>query len=225
MSDPHYTRDHVGLVITSISSLGSIPYAKIKGLGVDLLYLNPADPQVTTAKIKEARGAGFVVGLIVFVDTRAESGADAAKRANDYRIRLASGDAGVTPFLIDAEPSNGSVQFWLDFIAAYRAVMPGRVTDFTPEPFKAAVLPVNYLLNARFDVKVQGYFGDMSPVDGWEAGLDWLSVGFPPERIRLFVDGGRKNKPPIFYNDSRARNLLPGSIIWNANLLREAGLI
>lgn len=232
MTDPHFTRDYVWLVITSLGSF-TPDWSKVKALGITGIYLNAADPAVTAAKIVEVRGLGFKVGIFYPANTEHQFGADVARAIDTYRKSRFLNDAGQTPVLLDFEPSAGSVQFWQDFITTYRALLPGRVTDFTPEPFKATSLPVRALLNARFDVKVQDYFGDMSPVDFYEAGLDWIRglddgagrVGFDPEHIRGFVDGGRKNKPPIFYQGAKVRNLLPGSCIWNANLLREAGLI
>jgi hypothetical protein len=224
MSD-HYTRDFVWLVVSSPASF-QIDFAKCKTLGITGLYY---DRSVTTAQFITAKANMPKVGLFETADTRTETGVAVAQRINNDRLRLANNDGGQTPILLDFEPSNGSVQFWLDFIAEYRRLMPGRVTDFTPEPFKATVLPVADLLNARFDVRVQDYFGGMELVDAYEAGLDWIrglnGIGYPPEQIRSFVDGGRKNKPPIFYNGQVVRKLLGGTCIWNANLMREAGLI
>jgi hypothetical protein len=228
VSDPHFTRDYVWVVITSLGSF-TPDWDKVRGLGITGIYLNAADPSVTAAKILEVRGLGFKVGVFYPAHTEFQFGADVARAIDAYRRSHFLNDGGQTPVLLDFEPSDGSVGFWTDFISTYRSLLPGRVTDFTPEPFKAQLLPVSVLLNARFDVKVQDYFGDMSPVDAYEAGLDWVrglnGVGYPPEQIRGFVDGGRKNKPPIFYEGRRVRNLLPGTCIWNANLLREAGLI
>jgi hypothetical protein len=224
MSD-HYTRDFVWLVVSSPASF-QIDFAKAKALGITGLYY---DRSVTLSQLNLARQNMPKVGLFETADTRTETGVAVATRINGDRLRLAANDGGQTPILLDFEPSTGSVQFWLDFIAEYRRLMPGRVTDFTPEPFKATVLPVADLLNARFDVKVQDYFGGMELVDAYEAGLDWIrglnGVGYPSEQIRSFVDGGRKNKPPIFYNGQVVRKLLGGSCIWNANLMREAGLL
>jgi hypothetical protein len=227
LSDPHFTRDYVWLTVTDHSF--NLPYESIKALGINGLYLPAADSTTTPAKIQEARNAGFKVGVFYPASSTFQFGHEVAQAINAYRQRVFLNDGGQTPVLLDFEPSDGSVAFWKDFISTYRALLPGRVTDFTPEPFKAGALPVADLLNARFDVKVQDYFGDMSLVDAYEAGLDWIrglnGVGYPPEQIRGFVDGGRKNKPPIFYQGQRVRNLLPGTVVWNANLLREAGLI
>jgi hypothetical protein len=228
MSDPHFTREFVWLVITSLGSF-TPDWNRVRSLGITGIYLNAADPLATAGMITWVRGLGFKVGIFYPANTEYQFGADVARAIDAYRRSHFSNDGGQTPVLLDFEPSGGSSQFWRDFILVYRQLMTGRVTDFTPEPFKATELPVSDLLTARFDVKVQDYFGDMSLVDAYEAGLDWIrglnGVGYPPEQIRGFVDGGRKNKPPIFYEGQRVRNLLPGTVIWNANLLREAGLI
>ena len=221
----HFSADYVWLVVSSPSSF-QIDFAKAKALGITGLYY---DRSVTLAQLNVARQNMPKVGLFETANTTTEDPWAVAKRINDDRLRLCAGDNGQTPILLDFEPSAGATPFWLDFITQYRAFMPGRVTDFTPEPFKATALPVADLLNARFDVRVQSYFGDMSPVDAWEAGLDWQNglngVGFPPDRIRMFFDAGRVNKPPIFYQGKVVRKLLGGTCLWNANLLREAGLI
>jgi hypothetical protein len=225
VSDPHFTRDRVWVVFTD-DSFG-VPYAALRGLGINGVYFNAAAAG-TPARLGVVP-ADFARGIFYPANTERQWGADVARAINDYRKRVFPNDGGQTAVLLDFEPSGGSAQFWLDFISQYRTLMPGRVTDFTPEPFKATALPVQDLLNARFDVKVQDYFGDMSIVDAYEAGLDWIrglnGVGYPPELIRSFVDGGRHNKPPIFYEGRRVRSLLPGTCIWSANLLREAGLI
>jgi hypothetical protein len=242
----HFSRDYVWAVITSIASLGSIPYQPLRDLGVTGIYLWAPDNQATNTRRLEIVGQGFKCGLGYPADTRYMYGDAVAKLASDRLAQFAPSDAGQTPVLLDFEPSYGSTQFWLDFIygsaerqtKGWRGINGAlsvnapryyRVTDFTPEPFKATQLPVQAFLDARFDVKVQAYFGDMSPIDGCEATLDWLnglnSIGFPPEAIRLFVDGGRVIKPPIFYQGRKVRNLQPGTAVWNCNLLREAGLV
>ena len=233
MADPHYTRDNVGVVVTSIASLGSIPYDKFKTLGVDLIYLNAADPAATSAKRKEVLSKGFRCGLFYPASTEHQFGDDVAALVSaeltDFTKDPVTGkpasDNGQTPVLLDFEPSYGSVKFWMDFIVIYRNLRPGRVTDFTPEPFKAADLPLTAILNAHIDIRVQYYFGDMSPADGGECRDDYISRGVPPALVRGFVDGGRKTKLPIFYNGQIVRGLQKGTVIWNANLLREAGLV
>lgn len=226
MSDPHFTRNFVWLVVTD-DSFG-LDYSKIRDLGITGIYFS-AVAAGTPTRIPQARAAGFKVGIFYPASTQHQFGGDVARAIDAYRKRVFLNDGGQTPILLDFEPEDGSVGFWNDFIFVYRSALPGRVTDFTPAPFKATVLPVPALLNARFDVKVQNYFGDMSLVDAYEAGLDWIrglnGVGYDPEHVRGFVDGGRKNKPPIFYQGGKVRNLLPGTCIWNANLLREGGLI
>jgi hypothetical protein len=229
VSDPHFTRERVWVVFTD-DSFG-VPYAALRGLGINGVYFNAAAAG-TPARLGVVP-ADFARGIFYPANTEHMFGAQVAASINEYRKKWFPADSGRTAVLLDFEPSSGSVQFWLDFIATYRLLMPGRVTDFTPEPFKATALPVRQLLAAKFDVKVQDYFGDMSIVDAYEAGLDWIRglddgsgrVGFPSEQIRSFVDGGRHNKPPIFYEGRKVRNLLPGTCIWSANLLREAGLI
>lgn len=226
----HYTRDYVWLVFTDNSF--APPYKALHDLGITGLYFSAAAAGFY-ANCVLARAQGFKAGVFYPAHPQYMYGADVANSINAMRLKWFPQDSGQTPILLDFEPEEGSVPFWTDFIPAYRTKMPGRVTDFTPAPFKATVLPVRQLLNAKFDVKVQGYFGDMSAVDFWEAGDDWVNglddgqgrVGFPREQVRMVVDGGRHNRPPIFYLGYKVRNLSKGSIIWNANLLREAGLI
>lgn len=236
----HYTRDFVWLTVTDNSF--NLPYDKIKSLGITGLYLPAWFPWT---RFNEARSTGFKVGVFYPADTRNQSGTDVALHINETRLRVALNDGGATPFLLDFEPSDGSSTFWKEFLwgrpigtRGYRGMgganngggyMPGRVTDFTPEPFKGIALPCSDLIAARLDAKVQYYFGDMSPVDGGEARDDLQTglngVGWPREAIRGFVDGGRRIPPPIFYQGQKVRNLQPGTAIWNANLMREAGLI
>ena len=239
MSD-HYTRDFVWLTVTDNSF--TLPFQKIKDLGITGLYLPASD---TLARYNACRTAGFKVGVFYPASTTTQSGPDVALHVNESRLRLALNDGGATPFLLDFEPSAGSSQFWKDFLwgtadgkRGYRGTnglnngggyMPGRVTDFTPEPFKGTSLPCSDLVAARLDAKVQYYFGGMELVDGGEARDDLQAglngVGFAREAVRGFVDGGRHNWPPIFYNGQRVRSLQGGSCVWNANLCREAGLI
>jgi hypothetical protein len=246
----HYTRDFVWLVITSIASLGSIPYDKIKSYGITGLYLAAQDDLATSAKRLEAITKGFKVGLFYPASADHQYGDMVAKAASDRLTKFTAdpvtgkpaSDAGQTPVLLDFEPSYGSVNFWLDFlwgnetngtrgwrgsvgIDNAQGYRPGRVSDMTPEPFKGADLPVSSIRAARLDAKVQDYFGDMSPVDALEAGYDLIDKGFDRSEVRGFVDGGRKSKPPIFYQGQKVRNLQPGTAIWNANLMRESGLI
>jgi hypothetical protein len=247
MSD-HFSRDFIWVVITSIASLGSIPYQALRDLGITGIYLWAPDNLATPQKRLEVVGAGFKCGLGYPADTRFQLGDDVARLASARLTAFigTAGDGGQTPVLLDFEPSQGSAQFWLDFIwgSAARATKGWRgingisstgapryyrVTDFTPEPFKGTALPCSDLVAARFDARVQYYFGGMELVDGGEARDDLQTglngVGFPREAIRGFVDGGRHNWPPIFYNGQRVRSLQGGTCIWNANLCREAGLI
>jgi hypothetical protein len=228
MASSHFTRDYVWVVNTSLSSVG-LNYQGYRNLGITGIYLNADDGNATNAKRLEAVGQGFKVGLFAPKDSRIGTGTAAANAVSDRLGNFAPNDAGQTSVLLDLEPDDGASQFWKDFIVQWRgSLRPGRVTDFTPSPFKGTALPAQALLDARFDVVVQTYFGDMSPVDAHEATQDWRhalnGAQFPEEAIHTFVDGGRKNKPPIFYLGGKVRNLMPGTVIWNANLLREAGL-
>ena len=225
MASAHYTRDKVGVDIPSINSLGSIPYQAFRDLGINLIYLRPQDNLATNAKRKEIVGQGFMCGIAYPANPQFMNGDAVAKQIHDYLNTFAPNDNGQTPVMLDFEPSDGSTAFWAAFVAAWRALRPGRVTDFTPEPFKASVLPLQLLADARFDVKVQLYYGDMSPVNAWDACKEYERRGFPPEGIFTFVDGGRKNKPlSMFYEGRKVKNLEPGTCIFSANLLREAGL-
>jgi hypothetical protein len=245
MSD-HYTRDFVWLTVTDNSF--NLPFDKIKSLGITGLYLPASD---TLTRYNACRAAGFRVGVFYPASTTQLDGPTVALHVNESRLRLALNDGGATPFLLDFEPSAGSSQFWKEFlwgtrqeqdsgswVRGYRGTggynngggyMPGRVTDFTPEPFKGTSLPCSDLIAARLDAKVQYYFGDMSPVDGGEARDDLQTglngVGFPREAVRGFVDGGRRIPPPILYEGRVVRRLQGGTCVWNANLCREAGLI
>ena len=240
----HYTRDYVWCVITSIASLGSIPYQAFRDLGITGIYLWAPDNLATPAKRLEVIGAGFKCGLGYPADTRFQYGDDVARLASARLTNFIGlgGDSGQTPVLLDFEPSQGSAQFWLDFIWGSTARLTKgwrgingissvgapryyRVTDFTPEPFKGTALPCSDLIAARFDARVQVYFGGMEPVDGGEARDDLQAYGFPREAIRGFVDGGRVIPPPIFYQGRRVRSLQGGTCIWQANLLREVGLV
>ena len=224
MASAHFSRDFVWVVITSIASLGSVPYQKLKDLGVNGIYFSAMDDQAKAARTV-ALGAGFKVGFFYPGNSLHMDGNQTARDV-DAKLTLFTGaDHGQTAVLLDVEPSDGSVPFWNAFVAEWRALRPGRVTDMTPEPFKAASLPVDLLLNARFDIKVQNYFGDMSPVDAREAAMDWIRRGATDDQVRGFVGGGRKSPLPCLYQGAPARRLENGTIIWNANLLRESGLI
>jgi hypothetical protein len=229
MASAHFSRDYVWVVITSIASLGSIPYQKLRDLGITGIYLSAQDNLATRTKRAEVVNQGFKVGLFYPGNSQFQDGVQTARDVEAHLELFAGADNGQTAILLDFEPSDGAVPFWNAFVGEWRALRPGRVTDFTPEPFKASALPVSLLLNARFDVRVQYYFGDMSPADGGEAREDWLiglnGVGFPKEAIRGFVGGGRGSPIPILYQGRVARRLQPGTCVWNANLLRESGLI
>ncbi len=245
MATAHYTRDYVWLAVTDDSF--NIPYAALTALGINGIFRHAGD---TLAKFNADRSAGFKTGIFYPASSQYQDGAVVAKLVSDDLTRLALNDGGQTPVLLDFEPSYGSAPFWRDFLwgkidvgtgAAIRGwrgtggldngggYRPGRVTDFTPEPFQAVNLPCADLAAGRLDARVQYYFGDMSPVDGGEAREDLEiglnGVGFAREAVRGFVDGGRTIKPPIFYKGNRVRSLEPGTNIWNANLMREAGLI
>lgn len=221
----HFTRDFVWVVITSIASLGSIPYQKLRDLGITGIYLSAQDNLATKAKRAEVVGAGFKVGLFYPGNSLHMDGVQTARDVEARLVAFAGADGGQTGVLLDFEPSDGSAPFWQAFLPEWRALRPGRVTDMTPEPFKAFVLPLTDILNARLDVKVQNYFGDMSPVDAREAAMDYIRRGAADEQVRGFVGGGRKSPLPTLYQGSVARRLEGGTCIWNANLLRESGLI
>lgn len=247
MSSAHYTRNFVWVVVTSIGSIGGIPFQKLRDLGISGIYLWASDPQATDDKRREIVSQGFACGLGYPANTEYMRGDDVARLASARlagfaRTEAQVGGAGSTPFLCDFEPSYGSTQFWRDFIYGNAARQTRgwrgrygvyslndgyrgyRVTDMTPEPFKASQLPASDLSRAQFDVVAQTYFGDMSRADPWEVGLDW-SRTFPLEAIHTFIDGGRKTPLPIFYEGRIVRKLQLGTHVWNANLLREAGLI
>lgn len=225
MASAHFTRDYVWVVITSIASLGSIPYDDLKALGINGIYLSAQDNLATKAKRAEVVSKGFKVGLFYPGSGLFQDGAQAARAVEARLVEFAGADNGQTAVLLDFEPSQGSAPFWTSFVPEWRALRPGRVTDMTPEPFKAFVLPVDLLLNARFDIKVQTYFGDMSPVDAREAAMDWIRRGATDEQVRGFVGGGRKSPLPTLYQGNVVRALEGGTCVWNANLLRESGLI
>src|SRR6266542_40423 len=118
----HYTRDEVFVVITSIASLGSIPYQKFRDLGIGGIYLWAPDNLATSTQRIYIVNQGFRCGLGYPADTRYQYGADVAKLISQ---RLASflGLAGSPdsdnfncPVLLDFEPSYGSTQFWKDFL-------------------------------------------------------------------------------------------------------------
>lgn len=222
----HFTRDHVYLIVTSYASIGGVlPYAKIKSYGIDGIYFNYQDGMATNAKRLEALNAGIAsVGLFCPIESSA-NGAYSALQISQRLSQFAVNDAGQTPVLLDVEPSVGSVPFWNSFIPRWRELRPGRVTDFTPEPYKAADLPLADLLAARFDCVIQGYFGDMSRVPHEEARDDYEDRGWPKDGLHFFIDGGRKDFPLGFYQGQQARAFPKGTHIWNANLMRERGLI
>ena len=62
-------------------------------------------------------------------------------------------------------------------------------------------------------------------MDWREAAMDWIRRGATDEQVRGFVGGGRRSPLPILYQGNVARRLEGGTIVWNANLLRESGLI
>ena len=225
MASAHFTRDYVWVVITSIASLGSIPYQKLKALGITGIYLSAQDNLATRAKRQEVIDQGFKVGLFYPGNSQFQNGVQVARDVDAKLTTFAGSDSGQTAVLLDFEPSDGSTSFWQAFLPEWRALRSGRVTDMTPEPFKGSVIPLTGILNARLDVMVQTYFGDMSPVDMWEAADDIINNGASHEQVHLFVGGGRKSPLPILYNGQPVRGLRPGSCIWNANLLRESGLI
>lgn len=225
MASAHFSRDHVWVVITSIASLGSIPYDKLKTLGINGIYLSAQDNLATKAKRDEAIGKGFKTGFFYPGNGVHMDGTQTARDLDARLTTFAGADNGQTAVLLDFEPSDGSAPFWGKFLPEWRALRPGRVTDMTPEPFKAYVLPVNDILGARLDIRVQTYFGDMSPVDGREAAMDWIRRGATDDQVRGFVGGGRKSPLPILSNGVPVRPLEGGSCVWNANLLRESGLI
>jgi hypothetical protein len=225
MASAHFTRDHVWVVITSIASLGSIPYQKFRDLGIDGIYLSAQDNLATKAKLAEVVGAGFKGGLFYPGNAVHMDGAQTARNVDAKLTTFAGADSGQTAVLLDFEPSDGSATFWKAFLPAWRSLRPGRVTDMTPEPFKARVLPVSDLLDAHVEIRVQSYFGDMSPVDAREAAMDWIRAGATDAQVRGFVGGGRKSPLPTLYQGTVVRKLEGGSCVWNADLLRESGLV
>src|SRR5207244_11502547 len=124
-----------------------IHYAVVKGLGIHGIYRQAGD---TLIKFNTDRPAGMKTGIFYPPNSEHQFGADVARSINDTLLRVAPepADKGQTPVLLDFEPSYGSTQFWQEFISTYRALRPGRVTDFTREPFKATELPAQDRLNA-----------------------------------------------------------------------------
>lgn len=240
----HFTRKYVWVVITSLGSLnehGYIPYDALRKLGVTGIYLSRVDPLATNAKRLEVINSGFKCGYFAgWNTTNGVRGDEVARRFSSDLAAFAQNDQGQTPVLLDFEPSSGATQFWLDFlwgrpgtkawrgingIATEQAPRYFRVTDFYGEGYFLSGVPIADVLKARLDVKVSAYFGDMSQLAIDEAVFAWEDAGFPREGIHVFYDGGRYVKPPIFYQGRVAAKLRGGSCIWNADLLREAGLI
>ena len=213
----HFSDDFVWVVHTSFSSF-NIPYASLKKYGISGIYVLQDDPKAY-GKRNEIVNAGMKAGIMV--RTYDGTPAQTAQLASEDLTRFAGNDGGQTAVLLDYEPSNRD--FLTEFVGEWRKIRPGRVTDFTPEPFKGQYLPQQYLLDSRIYPRVQTYFGDMSPAQ-WDEAYEDYRVIFG-NSVRLFIDGGRKTQLPIFYQGNIVRNLRPGTCIWNTNLMREAGLI
>jgi hypothetical protein len=102
-------------------------------------------------------------------------------------------------------------------------------------PMKGYVLPIKQMADDPFCyIRVQRYYGgEMRPAEPTLCREDIVGRGFPAERFsfmesakpRRLIDGTVFNDLPIFSDGGvRVRNL-SGGAIYNANLLREAGLI
>jgi len=213
----HFSDDFAWVVHTSFTSF-NIPYAKLKSLGIDGVYVTQDDP-ACYSKRQEIVNAGMKPGIMVRTfDFTPEATARLADMDLD---RFAKNDGGQTAVLLDYEPANRD--FYVRFVQEWRKLRPGRVTDFTPEPFKGGIMPQQFLLDNRIYPRVQTYFGDMSPAQWDEAYEEYRTIF--GSGVRLFIDGGRKTKLPVFFEGNQVRNLRRGTCVWNTNLMREAGLI
>ncbi len=183
--------DKTWLWLDSIGSFGSFPpYAKIKALQeptVEGIYLNPEDPLVNAARFQEVHSKGLLAGMM----SVPRSGDPITyARTVDSQITL-MGNNAVDCVMLDIEVHDAA---WIrKAVTEYRALRPGKATDFTNEPLQdgawgGSVSVYPFLVSQRIDLYPQLYLGDMTPVDPVRC-VKTVAATAPLDKIHGCYDG------------------------------------
>jgi hypothetical protein len=216
----------------------NLDYVKVKGWGVTDIFL-PADV-ATPAKMTEikskvsADGKNFRAQL--YVDgTHGQKGSDLAAFTLE---RITALKPGVVEVDFEGGDDNAIGTAIRAFLTAFRFGDPWRFAFpvcINVVPFKAYVLPLD-LMNPDPNCfgRIQTYYGgECRPADPDECRWDWTHRGFPEERLTFMYSAKSRRQIdnilfcdlPIFSDGGVYVRKLRRGAIYNANLLREGGLI
>jgi hypothetical protein len=230
----------LGIWHTSLTSFNP-PYVKYKEWGFTDIFFDADDPLLTLAKMDEARGKPSADGknfrAHIYKVWRREKGSAFAKT---LLTQIPKFKPGVAELDFEGPDDNEIGVAVADFLAWFRDESAPVWQHAFPlcinvVPLKGYVLPIARM---RDDPNTYGriqpyYAGEMRPADPMECLEDWLDRGFPRERLSFIYsakprrqnDGSIFEDMPVFTDHGVYVRKLRRGAVYNANLMREGGLV
>jgi hypothetical protein len=234
-----FSDGRLGLWHTSPTGM-NLDYAKAKDWGVTDIFL-PAN-EATLAMMDEIRSKPSADGknfrAQVYLDgTHGETGKQLVEQA---LAAIRTFKPGVLEVNFESGDDNKIGVAVREFLTTFRdpsAALWRRRFPLCIDvvPLKGYVLPFD-LMNNDPDTygRIQPYYGaEMRPADPVECLEDWLGRGFPRERLSFIYSAKARRQIdntifcdlPVFSDRGEYVRRLRRGAIFNANLMREAGLL
>lgn len=228
----------LGIWHTTLASFNP-PYAKYKEWGFTDIFFDADDPLLTLAKMDEARGKPSADGknfrAHIYKVWRRQEGADFA---DALLTQIGKFKPGVAELDFEGPDDNEIGVAVNEFLIEFRRGQAWQMNFplcVNVVPFKGYVLPMTRMTTDPYCYgRIQPYYaGQMRPADPMECLEDWLDRGFPRERLsfiysakpRRQIDGSIFEDLPVFTDNGVYVRKLRRGAVYNANLMREAGLI
>lgn len=150
--------------------------AKAKRYGIDTLYWDATDPVISAEFFDKVRSWGFKPGITRDPGWTGASGTQLATLLADDLHRLGS-DNKTCYVIADIEAmwQRGS-GFVLEWLSAWRAMKPTRITSWTTEPFQGGTVSDELAARINADVNLtvipQLYFSGMEPANEAQVALE-----------------------------------------------------
>lgn len=161
---------------------------KAKRYGITRLYWEARDPQISSGLFMAIRERGFEVGIMRDPSWNPLSAAALAHTLNDDLLRLGASQSQCA-VLADIEYHNAAYVF--DFLHAWRALRPHRVTGWTLEPFQGGWVTKELaamILQSQVTVFPQAYFGNGVPTDVDETRCNLIEAKIPRGMCAAFYN-------------------------------------
>jgi len=184
---------------------GGVPDGdKARRYGIDTLYWDATDPQISAAFFDKVRGWGFKPGITRDPGWTNATGTDLARQCDADLVRL--GSTAKTCYVIadiEAMWKRGS-GFVIEWLTEWRRLRPTRVTAWTTEPFQGGTVSDQLAARINADpnlmVVPQLYFSKMEPANEAACALEMCQTNgrrdIDRSRIKSYYDP--RYLPPVW---------------------------